>query len=361
MKRSHFFHCITIIIAFLSLGLVPACSGSHTADVAFFDKETLRDISMGREKETVWTRELESVRLVRDISEIPQVSKDIPLEPLVVAVADTGKSLTYPALAGFGSLDTGSISSELLCFLDAFCNAIGCWEIPSKNMSDNALFSIILFRHDIVEGWRAEFDAEFPVQKREAPQEKQTPTTAAQDATTQDGNDTKKEDAQKKDTPPAPIKKPEVFTSALYGAPFIEADRIAVPIRFYAAEGYVDTELFLTTGATPAVADGERKNRAAESAPVSPKSEAAKAPAADEAEKPAKKAANTAPNEKATHPASEADATEQNRGKTEEAANAAKSGGDRAQGESSGKKTALPTGDFKINQIQIMRWGKNGK
>lgn len=323
-----------------------ACTGSHTSDTAFFDKETLRDISMGREKGTVWTRELESVRLVRAISELPQVSKEIPLEPLVVTVADTGKALAYPELAGFGSLDTGSLSPDLLHFLDSFCNTVSLWDIPSENLSDTALFSIILFRHDILEGWRSAFDADFPIQMhseaaKESAAQADEPRETAADAT-------QKKDGHAKEKAPPPVKRPKVFTSALYGAPFIEADKIAVPIRFYAEAGYVDTELFISTGAASPPAEGERKTSAAAAQnPVD--KETANDHKPEETEKPAKRPAAEKKDGKADA------ATE----KETDAGGGAPSDG--AKKEAAGKTGAQTSGDFKINQIQIMRWGKNGK
>ena len=70
-----------------------------------------------------WAYEIEADRLSKKIDSFEAVSKSVPLSPLVVAALEGGAPMAsvYPALDGFGSLDTSSMQGELLEIVKTFC------------------------------------------------------------------------------------------------------------------------------------------------------------------------------------------------------------------------------------------------
>ena len=191
-----------ILVFSISIFLVfSSCSGSQGLETANFDKETLRGIALEKERETLWTRELESVRL----------------EPHIVAAAELNGSYIFPYLSGFGSLDTTGISKELSEFLEKFCTAVSEWKISADFFAEDSLFSLVLFKNDVEKLWKDIFNTDFP----------------ANNLIKNDKSNEKRMESQK------------VFISYIYGAPFTENSGVFVPVRFYAQKGIVDAALFI--------------------------------------------------------------------------------------------------------------------
>jgi len=215
------------LILFFSL-FVPlvffSCSGSQGLETANFDKESLRGIALEKELGTLWTRELESVRLLQETSEIPEIAKGIRLEPRVAASAEFTGDYIFPYISGFGSLDTAGISKELSEFLEKFCADVSVWRISEDFFSKDSLFSLILFKNDMEKSWKDVFSTDFPVQGLNENKDR----------------DEKSAESQK------------VFISYVYGAPFVEDGGVFVPVRFYAKSGIADVALFIDiNGETP--------------------------------------------------------------------------------------------------------------
>lgn len=207
-----------ILVFSISIFLVfSSCSGSQGLETANFDKETLRGIALEKERETLWTRELESVRLLQETSELPEIAKGIRLEPHIVAAAELNGSCIFPYLSGFGSLDKTGISKELSEFLEKFCTAVSEWELSADFFAEDSLFSLVLFKNDVEKSWKDIFNTDFP----------------ANNLSKNDESNEKRMESQK------------VFISYIYGAPFTEDSGVFVPVRFYAQKGFVDAALFI--------------------------------------------------------------------------------------------------------------------
>lgn len=207
-----------ILIFSISIFLVfSSCSGSQGLETANFDKETLRGIALEKERETLWTRELESVRLLQETSEIPEIAKGIRLEPHIAAAAELSGSYIFPYLSGFGSLDTTGTSKELSEFLEKFCTSVSEWKISADFFAEDSLFSLVLFKNDVEKSWKDIFNTDFP----------------ANNLSKNDEQDKKHAESQK------------VFISYIYGASFTEDSGVFVPVRFYAQKGFVDAALFI--------------------------------------------------------------------------------------------------------------------
>lgn len=164
------------------------------------DEITLKELSNKKENEFSWTRELESVRLIVDVSKNPIVDKSIKLTPKNYVVATTEKKAKiYPYLEGFGNLDTTEINSDLMNNLKSFCNSVCSWNLSLEQIASENSFFMILFKNDVESNWKNYFKVEFEV-----------PTQ---------GN---------------------LFDSFLIGTPFLEDSVIDFPVRFFCSFGYVD-------------------------------------------------------------------------------------------------------------------------
>lgn len=184
-----------------------SCSNGQETEKVISDEISLKAISQNREQELLWTRELESVRLLLDTKKNQVVADSIKLEPLVMTGAVTGKNPVYPYLEGFGSLDTTSISKDMRAFLDETYRCLSKWQIQSLKMQDSSAFSAILFKYDVEKLWEQNFGDKFPVLQDDMP----------------------------------------LFTSRLYGEPFIDDSEVQIPVRLYANRGHLDILLYFTS------------------------------------------------------------------------------------------------------------------
>lgn len=182
-----------------------SCNNNVPIDLSSGSDETLRQAALRREQSLMWAREIESVRLTRDITTSPVISKNVKFSPEVFAVSSDDYQPVYPGLEGFGSLDTSEITQELSVFLEKVAASIASWPLDSKYMEKDSLFSLILFKSDVEKSWKNEFGNSFPEGDR-------------------------------------------VFDSLIFGEPFVESEAVLVPVRFFHKKNYLDLELYIYTG-----------------------------------------------------------------------------------------------------------------
>lgn len=158
---------------------------------------------MQKEKDLLWTTEIESHRLSKSIKTSSSVSTSIKLTPEIVALADTKASI-YPVLEGFASLDTSLISKELFDFLTSTCKSINEWKLSELKMDDECEFSKVLFKYDVEENWLKINSSKFPI-----------------------GNEIK------------------LYNRWLFGEPFVTEDDIQVPVRFINKNSSMDLLIYI--------------------------------------------------------------------------------------------------------------------
>ena len=178
-----------------------SCSDNQ-AVIASDPGETLRAKTAAKEADALWTREIEKERLVQTIAESGAVSSSIKLSPEAMIASLSLSEAAYPYIQGFASLDTSLMSSELQSALESFVTTLFRNESADASFAPENLFSYVFFLSDLKSGWKAHFGTDFP-------------------------------DAQ---TP--------LFTSSLYGSPFIEEAGAEVPVRFRSSGGFIDALLY---------------------------------------------------------------------------------------------------------------------
>lgn len=197
---------LVFFLLILQFFLFFSCSSGQSSEKIISDEVSLKVLSQNREQELLWTRELESVRLLLDTKKNQVVADNIKLEPLVMTGTVSGKSPVYPYLDGFGSLDTTSISREMRAFLDETFKTLSLWQVQSLKMQENSIFSAVLFKYDVENLWQNQFGEKFPLVSEDMP----------------------------------------LFSAKLYGEPFIDDTEVQIPVRLYAKRGYLDVMLYFT-------------------------------------------------------------------------------------------------------------------
>lgn len=189
----------------LASSALVSCANSSSAIVADYNAETLRSRAENKENSTLWTRELESMRLAEDITHAPDADSSVKLTPSAAAVCTYSAKPLYPQLEGFGSLDTSLLSQDVRNVLDSFCRAVSAEQPVDTLMAKDSLYSAVLFQDDLKGVWKERFNEDFP----------------------------EKADGL------------ELFTRTLYGEPFIDSGMYDIPVRLYCAAGYIDTDVSL--------------------------------------------------------------------------------------------------------------------
>ncbi|MCK9170907.1 MAG: hypothetical protein M0P01_10885 [Treponema sp.] len=190
---------ILFILFSCAFVLIVSCANGHTAVLTDSNGDTLRSRADNEDKEILWTRELESMRLVQNITTGDGVDNAVKLTPQSIIASSVVPVPVYPAVDGFGSVDTSLISPELKTALESACGTISAQKSADPLMADGCLYSYVLFLSDLKTGWKEKFGEDIP------------------DADSS-GN---------------------LFTKEIYGAPFIDDD-YEVPVRFECKKGYVD-------------------------------------------------------------------------------------------------------------------------
>ncbi|MBP3709847.1 MAG: hypothetical protein J6I73_05530 [Treponema sp.] len=182
--------------------LLASCADSKSF-ILVDTSETLRSQSDARDADTLWTRELEAMRLFQNIEERESIEKSIPLTPFTVIAAASNYDAVYPFLSGFGSLDTSLISQELRAVLDTFVQAILSGQSADRCMARGSLYSYVFFMNDMQAGWKQFFGSDMPEYSESHP----------------------------------------LFSTVLYGAPFIDEQGAVIPVRLGFSRGSIDVLL----------------------------------------------------------------------------------------------------------------------
>lgn len=206
--------------------MLPLCMASCADGRKSFDKNmpmengmtTLRAESEKRSSDTSWTRELEGERLANDVQNpLAQGAESKVSATPEIAALFLSKNSVYPILPDFGSLDISSFTPDVRRLIDDFCEKIlegGAASNFSDIISDDAVFSLVFFLHDINE-------IKSTVRPKSADDENDARVgemaEEAADKTVAEATD-------------------DFFTSYIIGAPYIIEDGMEIPVRFYFGE-----------------------------------------------------------------------------------------------------------------------------
>ena len=208
--------CIFSILMF-------SCNNTSETKLVYTESETIKRSVEEREKETTWTHEIEADRLSERITRSSmKLGSDVSYTKDLFKISKTRQEPVYPEFSDFGSLDTRNLRPAIKEKLNNFCKSISAINHSGADafFSKKYIFNYVFFINDLEKNWKLYFEKDYPA-------EKATDTTSADTEISSDEN--------------------TIFTKWTFGQPFVGAEIMQIPVRFYASCGIIDVTVFLNS------------------------------------------------------------------------------------------------------------------
>ena len=200
-------------IFILSLFYVSCSSGNNSENLSA-GTENLLLMSQKIEDKTVWTRELEAVRLISDITKEEKILSSIQLKPPVINVSNIDFPPVFPVLEGFSSLDLSQTPDDLISFIKNVSDSVSDFSLSKIKSTNNGTQSLIYFQNDLKAGYENYFSLKFPEYLNQ--------------------NEDEKSSVREK-----------IFSSYLIGNPVSRENIVIALVRFYKNESFMDVQMYI--------------------------------------------------------------------------------------------------------------------
>ena len=200
-------------IFILSLFYVSCSSGNNSENLSA-GTENLLLMSQKIEDKTVWTRELEAVRLISDITKEEKILSSIQLKPPVINVSNIDFPPVFPVLEGFSSLDLSQTPDDLISFIKNVSDSVSDFSLSKIKSTNNGMESLIYFQNDLKAGYENYFSLKFPEYLNQ--------------------NEDEKSGMREK-----------IFSSYLIGNPVSRENIVIALVRFYKNESFMDVQMYI--------------------------------------------------------------------------------------------------------------------
>ena len=200
-------------IFILSLFYVSCSSGNNSENLSA-GTENLLLMSQKIEDKTVWTRELEAVRLISDITKEEKILSSIQLKPPVINVSNIDFPPVFPVLEGFSSLDLSQTPDDLISFIRNVSDSVSDFSLSKIKSTNNGMESLIYFQNDLKAGYENYFSLKFPEYLNQ--------------------NEDEKSGVREK-----------IFSSYLIGNPVSRENIVIALVRFYKNESFMDVQMYI--------------------------------------------------------------------------------------------------------------------
>lgn len=200
-------------IFILSLFYVSCSSGNNSENLSA-STENLLIMSQKIEDKTVWTRELEAVRLISDITKEEKILSSIQLKPPVINVSNIDFPPVFPVLEGFSSLDLSQTPDDLISFIKNVSDSVSDFSLSKIKSTKNGMESLIYFQNDLKAGYENYFSLKFPEYLNQ--------------------NEDEKSGVREK-----------IFSSYLIGNPVSRENIVIALVRFYKNESFMDVQMYI--------------------------------------------------------------------------------------------------------------------
>ncbi len=200
-------------IFILSLFYVSCSSGNNSENLSA-GTENLLLMSQKIEDKTVWTRELEAVRLISDITKEEKILSSIQLKPPVINVSNIDFPPVFPVLEGFSSLDLSQTPDDLISFIKNLSDSVSDFSLSKIKSTKNGMESLIYFQNDLKAGYENYFSLKFPEYINQ--------------------NEDEKSGVREK-----------IFSSYLIGNPVSRENIVIALVRFYKNEFFMDVQMYI--------------------------------------------------------------------------------------------------------------------
>ena len=202
-----------LFIFILSLFYVSCSSGNNSENLSAAT-ENLLLMSQKIEDKTVWTRELEAVRLISDITKEEKILSSIQLKPPVINVSNIDFPPVFPVLEGFSSLDLSQTPDDLISFIKNVSDSVSDFSLSKIKSTNNGTQSLIYFQNDLKKGYENYFSLKFPEYINQ--------------------NEDEKSGVREK-----------IFSSYLIGNPVSRENIVIALVRFYKNESFMDVQMYI--------------------------------------------------------------------------------------------------------------------
>ena len=200
-------------IFILSLFYVSCSSGNNSENLSV-GTENLLLMSQKIEDKTVWTRELEAVRLISDITKEEKILSSIQLKPPVINVSNIDFPPVFPVLEGFSSLDLSQTPDDLISFIRNVSDSVSDFSLSKIKSTKNGMESLIYFQNDLKASYENYFSLKFPEYLNQ--------------------NEDEKSGVREK-----------IFSSYLIGNPVFRENTVIALVRFYKNESFMDVQMYI--------------------------------------------------------------------------------------------------------------------
>lgn len=204
---------VLFFIFILSLFYVSCSSGNNSENLSV-GTENLLLMSQKIEDKTVWTRELEAVRLISDITKEEKILSSIQLKPPVINVSNIDFPPVFPVLEGFSSLDLSQTPDDLISFIKNVSDSVSDFSLSKIKSTKNGMESLIYFQNDLKAGYENYFSLKFPEYLNQ--------------------NEDEKSGVREK-----------IFSSYLIGNPVSRENIVIALVRFYKNESFMDVQMYI--------------------------------------------------------------------------------------------------------------------
>ena len=204
---------VLFFIFILSLFYVSCSSGNNSENLSA-GTENLLLMSQKIEDKTVWTRELEAVRLISDITKEEKILSSIQLKPPVINVSNIDFPPVFPVLEGFSSLDLSQTPDDLISFIRNVSDSVSDFSLSKIKSTNNGMESLIYFQNDLKAGYENYFSLKFPEYLNQ--------------------NEDEKSSVREK-----------IFSSYLIGNPVSRENIVIALVRFYKNESFMDVQMYI--------------------------------------------------------------------------------------------------------------------
>ena len=213
-----------------------SCNNTTETKLVYTESDTIKKSVKEKEQTITWTQELEEDRLSQRISRSSmQLGPDVPYSKEVFKITNKNKKVVYPDLPDFGSLDTRNINSNLKEKLNNFCKSLSSENHSGADafFSRKYIFNYVFFRNDLISGWKENFGKKIP--------EEYNKEIKNIESESKDSDEKNKKSEKKEELKP-------LFSKWILGEPFIGAEIMQIPVRFYTDCGIIDMTMFLSSG-----------------------------------------------------------------------------------------------------------------
>ena len=236
MKKKLYFEVI-ILSSMLLPVLFFSCKNNTTeTKLIYSENNTIKQAVKNKEQEISWTTELAPERLTADVSRTSvNISQDILYNVDLIKVISNDNVLVFPELEDFGSLDISKLNPSANEKINEFCEKLSksLYSGADSYFSRKYIFNYVFFRNDLISGWKENFGKKIP--------EEYNKEIKNIESESKDSDEKNKKSEKKEELKP-------LFSKWILGEPFIGAELMQIPVRFYTDCGIIDMTMFLSSG-----------------------------------------------------------------------------------------------------------------